>query len=183
MASKRFKSSMSGYDKKEVDAYLKNVFDDFEKKIVDKDEEINRLLGQVKKLTKKYEDIKLKEDQIDIEKEKITKALVRADETYAQIIDDAKKESKKEIEDLEKQAEEKREMIVDIKKELLDLKEKANAMIDRYKEAIEAIHSEFDIKIEGEETDTETSRDEQAAEETFEYVEYQIKDDIEEDGE
>jgi len=183
MASKRFKSSMSGYDKKEVDAYLKNVFDDFEKKIVDKDEEINKLLGQVKKLSKKYEDIKLKEDQIDAEKEKITKALVRADETYAQIIDDAKKESKKEIEDLEKQAEVKREMIVDIKKELLDLKEKANIMINKYKESIESINNEFDIKLEDESSDKVDEAKEEVAEETFEYVEYQIKDDIEEDGE
>jgi len=183
MASKRFKSSMSGYDKKEVDAYLKNVFNDFEKKIVDKDEEINKLLGQVKKLSKKYEDIKLKEDQIDAEKEKITKALVRADETYAQIIDDAKKESKKEIEDLEKQAEVKREMIVDIKKELLDLKEKANSMISKYKESIEAINNEFDIKLEDETNDKAADAKEEEAEETFEYVEYQIKDDIEEDGE
>ncbi len=181
MAGKRFSSSMSGYNKNEVDSYLKNVFDDFEQKLVEKDGEINKLLGQLKDLSQKYEDIKIKEEQIDIEKEKISKALVRADETYSQIIRDAKKEAIIETESLENKAEKQREKIVDIKKELLGLREAAYKMIDKYKKTIDEINQEFDIAIE-EQVEASKPEDEikvAVEEESFEYVEYKITDDAE----
>ncbi len=182
MAGKRFSSSISGYNKNEVDSYLKNVFDDFEQKLVEKDGEINKLLGQLKDLSQKYEDIKIKEDQIELEKEKISKALIRADETYAQIINDAKKEAKIETESLEKRAEMQREKIVDIKKELLELREAAYLMIDKYKKTIDEINQEVDIAFEEEVEDSESADDIKVAEEeeSFEYVEYKITDDAEE---
>ncbi|MBN2851661.1 MAG: DivIVA domain-containing protein [Clostridia bacterium] len=179
MAVKRFKSSLSGYDKSEVDRYIQNVFEDFESKLVEKDEEINRLFGQVKELSKKYDDIKLKEDQIAIEKEKITKALVRADETYAQIIEVAKKEAKNEVDSLENQAESQREKIVDIKKELIDLKKTAKAMIEKYQKAIDNIDKEFDITIEEDYAEAATADDKESSADSYEYIEYQIKDDVE----
>ncbi|MCK5811826.1 MAG: DivIVA domain-containing protein [Clostridiales bacterium] len=182
MAGKRFSSSMSGYNKKEVDSYLKNIFDDFEEKLVEKDVEINKLVGQLKDLSQKYENIKIKEDQIDIEKEKISKALVRADETYAQIINDAKREALVETEHLENKAEEQREKVVDIKKELLELREAAYKMLDKYKNAIDDINQEYDVVFEEKDEPNEPVEEIKivAEEENFEYVEYKITDDAEE---
>jgi len=185
MVGKKFKATMMGYDKDEVDSYLKNVFEDFENKLIEKDEEIIKLLSQIKVLTKKYDSIKVKEDQLDTEKNKISKALVRADETYAKIIEDAKKEAKAEVENLEKKAEEEREKIVDLKKELMTLKEVSKQALDKYSEALQNLNIEFENEINNEaaaneENEQVEEQNEEEQEDVFEYVEYQITDDVEE---
>lgn len=183
MAGKKFKATMMGYDKEEVDAYLKNIFEDFENKLIEKDEEILKLLSQIKVLTKKYDSIKIKEEAIDAEKDKISKALVRADETYSKIIEDAKKEAKDEVEALENRAEVEREKIVDIKKELLELKEVTQKAIEKYSNALKNLNidlEENDTTEEEEKPEVKTEENDENDENEFEYVEYKITDDAEE---
>ena len=113
MAQKRFPNSMFGFDKGTVNTYIENLTRDYEEKLTAKDMEIEKLVMQLKNVNKKYEAIKLEEERILTEKEKISQALVSANE--------------------------KAEKIVDIKRELMGMKSEAMGMLEKYQTALNGI--------------------------------------------
>ncbi|MCK5757589.1 MAG: DivIVA domain-containing protein [Clostridiales bacterium] len=139
MAQKRFQSSMFGFNKGTVNTYIENLTKDYEEKLTSKDLEIEKLISQLKKVNKKYEEIKLEEERILTEKEKISQALVSANEKADKIVEDAKERITAEVVELEATAENEREKIVDIKRELKEMKAEASGILEKYEKAINEI--------------------------------------------
>jgi hypothetical protein len=154
MAQKRFPNSMFGFDKGTVNTYIENLTRDYEEKLTAKDMEIEKLVAQLKNVNKKYEAIKLEEERILTEKEKISQALVSANEKAEKIVVDAKERISAEVVELEAAAEAEREKIVDIKRELMQMKEEASAVVEKFRKALKEMvfTSIDDVK---EEADTE----------------------------
>lgn len=145
MAGKRFQTGVNGYKKQEVNDYLEKVFEDFEQKLADKDEEIGKFIDQLGTITEKYNDLKLREEEIAIEKEKITQALIRADETYSSIVNGARDEAKETVQELKQKAEFEREKVIDIKAQLIEMKDAAQAIIAKYQTSIDLLCE--DVKV------------------------------------
>jgi len=139
MAQKRFQSSMFGFNKGTVNTYIENLTRDYEEKLTAKDLEIEKFLSQLKSVNKKYEEIKLEEERILTEKEKISQALVSANEKADKIVEDAKERIAAEVIELETTAENEREKIVDIKRELKEMKLEASSVLEKYEKAINEI--------------------------------------------
>lgn len=136
MAQKRFQSSMFGFNKGSVNTYIENLTRDYEEKLTSKDLELEKMIAQLKNVSKKYEEIKLEEERILTEKEKISQALVSANEKADKIIDEAKERVEAEVVELESVAEKEREKIVDIKRELMDMKKEASVILEKYEKSI-----------------------------------------------
>ncbi len=139
MAQKRFPNSMFGFEKSTVNTYIENLTRDYEEKLTAKDMEIEKLVAQLKNVNKKYEAIKLEEERILTEKEKISQALVSANEKANKIVEDAKETVSAEVIELEAKAEKEREKIVDIKSELMGMKTDAMKMLEKYQKALNEI--------------------------------------------
>ncbi len=139
MAQKRFQSSMFGFNKGTVNTYIENLTRDYEEKLTAKDLEIEKLISQLRNVNKKYEEIKLEEERIFTEKEKISQALVSANEKADKIVEDAKERIAAEVIELETTAENEREKIVDIKRELKEMKVEASSVLEKYEKAINEI--------------------------------------------
>lgn len=139
MAQKRFQSSMFGFNKGTVNTYIENLTRDYEEKLTSKDLEIEKLISQLKNVNKKYEEIKLEEERILTEKEKISQALVSANEKAEKIVEEAKERITAEVIELEATAENEREKIVDIKRELKEMKAEASSVLEKYEKAINEI--------------------------------------------
>ena len=90
MAQKRFQSSMFGFNKGTVNTYIENLTRDYEEKLTSKDLEIEKLVSQLKKVNKKYEEIKLEEERISYQDINTPQALVSANEKAEKIVEDAK---------------------------------------------------------------------------------------------
>ncbi|MDX1358614.1 MAG: DivIVA domain-containing protein [Clostridia bacterium] len=158
MAKKRFANSMFGFDKANVNTYIENLTRDYEEKLTAKDMEIEKLVAQLKNVNKKYEAIKLEEERILTEKEKISQALVSANEKADKIVVEAKERVSAEVVELEAAAEKEREKIVDIKRELMKMKAEASLVLDKFGKALNEIaFTNMDDVKEKTEEETETA--------------------------
>ncbi|HXK71087.1 MAG: DivIVA domain-containing protein [Clostridia bacterium] len=137
MAKKRFRSSMSGYNKDEVNKYIEKMMEEYEAKIAQKDTVINSMQETIDDVQKKYEELKGREDTLHKEKDNITKALFKANELSDQIVKEAKESAFKEVTELEIKAEEEREKIVDLKKQLATLQANAAKLLEKFSDSLE----------------------------------------------
>jgi len=168
MAGKRFPGSMFGFNKASVNNYLENLIKDYEEKLNAKDMELEKVNKHLRSVTSKYEELRLDEEQVRSEKEKISGALVKANEMADKILEEAKGKAAGEVSELEAAAEREREKIVDIRKNLMRMKSDAAAVLSTYSKAIDAIIlEEEEPEIEyTEESVEETETDAAAADDT-----------------
>ncbi|HPQ45839.1 MAG TPA: DivIVA domain-containing protein [Clostridia bacterium] len=139
MAGRRFPGSMFGFNKTAVNTYIETMIKDYEEKLSAKDMELEKVSKQLMKITDRYEELKLEEETIRSEKEKITGALVKANEKAEQILAEARDRAAREVGDLEAAAEREREKIVDIRKQLMKMKADAAVILSSYSEAVNNI--------------------------------------------
>ncbi|HQO70368.1 MAG: DivIVA domain-containing protein [Clostridia bacterium] len=137
MAKKRFRSAMSGYNKDDVNKYIENMMDEYEAKIVEKETVIKDLNKKMEDMQAMYDDLKSREDALSKEKASITKALMKANELSDQIVKEAKDTAFKEVAELEVRAEEEREKIVDIKKQLAALQASAAKLLEKFSDSLD----------------------------------------------
>ena len=137
MAKNKFRKSMSGFNKNDVNKYIESMMDQYEAKIAEKDVAINNMNQQLEQVKSLYEDQKGKEDALQKEKNGITKAIVRANELSDQIVKEAKEAAFEEVTDLEIRAEEEREKIVDLKKQLAALQLSAVKLLEKFNDSVE----------------------------------------------
>lgn len=137
MAKKRFRSSMGGYNKDDVNKYIENLIEDFEAKFAEKDATIKTINDELLDLRKKYAEQKGSEAELQKERDSITKALMRANEVSDQIVKEAKEAAFREVSELEVKAEAEREKIIDLKKELAAVQASAAKVLEKFNEALE----------------------------------------------
>ena len=126
---KKFSSEMFGYDKREVDDYIKSIKAEYESKIQAERSESNRVSNELTILKKKLERYEV--DYIQ-KQEKVANALITAEDQAKKIIETSRTEAVQEKERIEQLIEMEREKLLDMKKEVIDLKEKTVRMLDKY---------------------------------------------------
>lgn len=126
---KKFGNEMFGYDKREVEDYIKNLKAEYESRIQAEKSDANRIANEVTILKKKLERYEI--DYVQ-KQEKVANALITAEDQARKIVETSRLEAMQEKERIEHLIEMEKEKLLDIKKEVIDLKEKTIRMLDKY---------------------------------------------------
>lgn len=130
---KKFNTEMFGYDKKEVEEYLREMKADYESSLQAEKAEINRLSNEITIIRKKLE----RYDTEYIEKqEKVANALITAEDQARNILENARQEALNEKQRIESVIEVEKEKLLDIKREVIDLKERTVRVLEKYNETM-----------------------------------------------
>jgi len=129
---KRFRTSLFGFKKSDVNSYIEKMLKEFDERLKEKDNEISTYKNQAREFKAKYEDIASKADQINEDRAKIAGVLIKAQEKADSIIEDAKTQAMEEKKRLEEIIEREREKLVDIKAELKVLKSEVVNTLKKY---------------------------------------------------
>ena len=130
---KKFNTEMFGYDKKEVEEYLRELKADYESNLQAEKAEINRLSNEITIIRKKLE----RYDTEYIEKqEKVANALITAEDQARNILENARQEALNEKKRIETVIEMEKEKLLDIKKEVIDLKERTVRVLEKYNDTM-----------------------------------------------
>ena len=126
---KKFGTEMFGYNKGEVEEYIKSMKAEYESKIQAEKSDANRIANELTILKRKLETYEV--DYIS-KQEKVANALITAEDQAKKIIENSRLESMQEKERIEHLIEMEKEKLLDIKKEVIDLKEKTINLLDKY---------------------------------------------------
>lgn len=126
---KKFSGEMFGYDKKEVEEYIKALKAEYESKLQAEKSDSNRIANELTIVKKKLERYEI--DYVE-RQEKVANALITAEDQARKIIEDARAEALQEKDRIEGLIEMEREKLLDVKKEVIDLKEKTIKLLDKY---------------------------------------------------
>lgn len=126
---KKFSNEMFGYDKKEVEEYIKELKCEYESRLQAERSESNRVANELTILKKKLERYEV--DYVQ-KQEKVANALITAEDQAKKILENARNESIQEKDRIESLIEMEKEKLLDVKKEVIDLKEKTIRLLDRY---------------------------------------------------
>ncbi len=130
---KKFNTEMFGYDKREVEEYLREMKADYESNLQAEKAEINRLSNEITIIRKKLE----RYDTEYIEKqEKVANALITAEDQARNILENARQEALNEKQRIESVIEVEKEKLLDIKREVIDLKERTVRVLEKYNETM-----------------------------------------------
>jgi len=126
---KKFGSEMFGYDKKEVEEYMKAMKAEYESKIQAERSDANRVANELTMVKRKLE--KYENDYI-AKQEKVASALITAEDQAKKIIEDSRSEAIQEKDRIEHLIEMEKEKLLDMKREVIDLKERTVRLLDKY---------------------------------------------------
>lgn len=126
---KKFGTEMFGYDKREVEDYIKALKAEYESKIQAERSDANRVANELTILKKKLERYEV--DYVQ-KQEKVANALITAEDQAKKIIENSRNEAMQEKERIEHLIEMEKEKLLDLKKEVIDLKEKTVRLLDKY---------------------------------------------------
>lgn len=130
---KKFDTEMFGYNKKDVDEYIKDMKADYEGRIQVEKAEVNRLSNEITIIRKKLE----RYDNEYLEKqEKVANALITAEDQSKAIIENARQEAINERNRIEALIEAEKEKLINIKKDVVDLKERTVRVLEKYNETM-----------------------------------------------
>ena len=130
---KKFTSEMFGYDKKEVEEYIKALKAEYESRIQAERSDANRISNELTIVKKKLERYEI--DYIE-KQEKVANALITAEDQAKKIVETSRTEAMQEKERIESLIEMEKEKLLDIKKDLIDLKEKTVSLLEKYSQGM-----------------------------------------------
>ncbi len=145
---KKFGSSMFGFKRSDVNAYIERIIREFEQRLKEKDDENANLKAQVKELKAKYEDTWQEAEKVMKEKEKIAGVLLQAQEQAEIMMLEAKEKALQEKSRLDQVLELEKEKIVDIKRELKGLKNQITDLLSKYEQQIDEAVSNIEKREE-----------------------------------
>lgn len=126
---KKFASEMFGYSKREVEEYIKDMKADYEGRLQVEKAEVNRLSNEITIIRKKLE----RYDNEYLQKqEKVANALITAEDQSKAIVESARQEAINEKNRIESLIEAEKEKLLDIKKEVIELKERTIQVLEKY---------------------------------------------------
>ena len=133
---KKFATEMFGYDKKQVEEYVKAMKAEYESKLQAEKSDTNRMANELSLVKRKLE--KYETDYI-AKQEKVASALITAEDQAKKIIEDSRSEAIQEKDRIEHLIEMEKEKLLDMKREVIDLKEKTIDILDRYSQEISSL--------------------------------------------
>jgi cell division septum initiation protein DivIVA len=126
---KKFSNEMFGYDKKEVESYISQLKAEYESRLQAEKSDSNRLSNELTIIRKKLERYEL--DYVE-RQEKVANALITAEDQSKKIIENARVEANLERDRIEQLIEMEKEKLLDIKKDVIDLKERTIRLMDKF---------------------------------------------------
>lgn len=138
---KKFGTSLFGFQRADVNAYIERIIREFEQRLKEKDEEIAGLKLQLKDLKTKYEEIHREAEAVMKEKKKIAGVLLEAHEKAEAMMKEAREKAMQEKNCLDQVLEAEREKIVDIKRDLKAIKKQAAEILSRFDQQIDDVMS------------------------------------------
>ncbi len=140
---KRFGTSLFGFKKSDVNAYIEKLVIEMNKKIEDKNIELKHLKTQNEELQEKYNKLSLNESEVNLNRSKIADVLITAQEKAENLIKEAQEKAVKEKERLDSMLESEKERIVDIKNELVTLKKEVASKLKMFDEQLTGVIGDF----------------------------------------
>ena len=129
---KRFRTSLFGFKKSDVNSYIEKILKEFDEKLKEKDDEVSSLKNQTREAKAKYEELLRKADQINEDRARIADVLIKAQEKAQHMIEDAKNQAIEEKKKLDEMIEAEKEKLVDIKEEIKVLKAELINTLKKY---------------------------------------------------
>lgn len=133
---KKFASEMFGYDKREVEEYIKTLKADYESRLQAERSDVNRISNELTIVKKKLERYEL--DYIE-KQEKVANALITAEDQAKKIVETSRNEAMQEKEKIENLIEMEKEKLLDVKKDVIDLKEKTIRLLEKYSQEMNSL--------------------------------------------
>jgi cell division initiation protein len=133
---KKFGTSMFGFKRSDVNAYIERIIREFDQRLKEKDDENAMLKFQIKELTAKYEQLSQEAEHLIREKEKIAGVLMQAQEKAETMMEEARSRAVEEKSRLDQLLETEKEKIVDIKRDIKNLKAQITGILSRYQQEI-----------------------------------------------
>lgn len=136
---KRFRTSLFGFKKSDVNSYIERILREFDNRFKEKDNEISGLKNQLGEIKANYEQLVEKSSRIDSDRAKIADVLIKAQEKAEGMVENAKLEAVDEKKRLDQMIEYEKEKLVDIKHELKVLKAEAVNALRKYEVQLNGI--------------------------------------------
>jgi chromosome segregation ATPase len=136
---KLFGNALYGYQKNQVDEYVKKMMDELAKK----DKEIAALKSALTENQKAYDWLKAEAGNLDVERQKIANALLKAEEKAEEVIRNVHAQAEEEKRALEEMLEKERERIVDMRSIVKTLREEVVSMLQHFEVSISAIEEKM----------------------------------------
>jgi len=125
-----------GFNKKEVEAYISSMKDDYEKELMEQTKQLQEMKVENAKLNDRINTLLNERKDVEATKQNISDVLVKAELQAKQIIDDARTQAEKERQEVDALIEEQKEKLIDAKIELAMLKDKAKEVMAKFSEEI-----------------------------------------------
>ncbi|HCS76023.1 MAG TPA: hypothetical protein DIW17_19385 [Clostridiales bacterium] len=144
---KKFGSSMFGFKRADVNAYIERIIREFDHRLREKDEEIATFKLRFNELQAKYDQLSQNAEYLIKEKEKIAGVLLQAQEKAETMMVEAQDKALKEKVRLDHTLETEREKIVDIKRDLKSLKSHISEILTKFESELNsAISNVYDYE-------------------------------------
>jgi len=143
---KKFGTSVFGFNKSDVNAYIEKILYEFDLRLKEKDDEISNLKLQIREMKTRYESAAEDSQILSKEKEKIASALITAQETADAILREAEERAAEEKSKLEAALEKEREKIIDIKRDIKTMKVQIVDMLNKYQGLLNDIEGYIEDK-------------------------------------
>lgn len=125
-----------GLNKKEVEAYINNIKDDYEKELMEQTKQLQEMKVENAKLNDRINNLLNERKELEASKQNISDVLLKAELQAKKIIDDAKGQAEKEKQEIDAMIEEQKEKLIDAKIELAMLKDKAKEIMVKFSDEI-----------------------------------------------
>ncbi|HHV99459.1 MAG TPA: hypothetical protein GXX36_07775 [Clostridiaceae bacterium] len=129
---KRFRTSLFGFKKSDVNSYVEKILREFDNMLKEKENEINKIKSQNEDIKERYNELLSKSEQINADRAKVADALIQAQEKAERILEDARNQALQEKKSIEELIEKEKEKLIDIKEELRVLKSEAANVLKKY---------------------------------------------------
>ena len=140
---RRFRSSLFGFNKVDVNSYIEKLLKEFEERLRRKDDEITILRAHTRDLKARLENGVSKPAPVQQDdRSKIADVLIRAQENAELIINEAKGKAEEEQKRLQQMIEQEKERLVDIKEDIRILKSELVRVLKKYEDSLNAFVGE-----------------------------------------
>ena len=129
---KKFRTGVSGYNKEDVNEYIERILSEFDTRLKEKDDEISSLKTQVRDLKSRLDQAGTDVTAAAKDRERISNVLIQAQQKADTMLEEARTEAEAEKARLEKLLEGHREALIDIKRDIRDMKAHVSDMLAKY---------------------------------------------------
>lgn len=133
---KEFSSKVYGYDKKEVDRYIEELKKDYEEELARKRDRMLELTEETRKLKLELQEQGERLDRLSEQEKYVSRALIKAEQRAQTIIEDGRKRSAKEMEQMVAEKEKWQNKFRQVRQELLTFEKNLLQIIEKFRDDI-----------------------------------------------